>query len=261
MKFKGQSQKTFLQKVYFEKIKDINTHIKAREAYNKKKEMDEYLKDNKPEVRIDIVNSIIPEEKDTSIEEKKEKIFNILKKFHSLSLTTEEEIRSENIEINSFSDNKIRVFEVMTTKVRSVIESTTMGNCIALINKYNISSLPVINPFNRELVGIITMKDIVNHLLDHDNFKKVVSTDGYSSFHDTSFYFFEEPVSKYMKTKLITIDPESEVAEASEKMLNHKIHRLLVTRNKRLIGVFSAFDVLKVVGKFGVNKLIEDQVS
>lgn len=261
MKFKGKSQKTFLQKVYFDKVKDINTHLKARDAYNKKKEMDQYLKENPSEKEVHIIKDIILPDNEKTSDEKNQKLFNIMKKFQTLSLTTEEEFHDVTIEIDNYSEDKVHVFEVMTNKVRSVIESTTMGNCIALISQYNISSLPVINPFNRQLVGIITMKDIINHILDQDNLKNFVLTDGFSSFQNNSFYFFEEPVSKYMKTNLITVEPEEEISVATKKMLDHKIHRLIVARDNRLIGIFSAFDVLKIVSKFGISKFQEEQVS
>lgn len=128
MKFKGKSQKTFLQKVYFDKVKDINTHLKAREAYNKKKEMDQYLKENPSDTEVHIIKDIILPDTEKVSEEKNQKLFNIMKKFQTLSLTTEEEFHDVTIEINNYSDDKVHVFEVMTNKVRSVIESTTMGN-------------------------------------------------------------------------------------------------------------------------------------
>ena len=55
------------------------------------------------------------------------------------------------------------------------------------------------------------------------------------------------PVSAIMTEKVFTIPEYEEVSIAARIMRNHKIHHLMVTREKKIIGVISSFDLLKLV--------------
>lgn len=250
----AKSQKTFLQKVYFEKIKDLNTVIKARQAYIKNKELANEFKDDNEDNNLISKKRIIKDEEKKDINSKDKKMLDFIKKFKELNFNAEEEDINFNVEIENYSDNIIHVFEIMNSSVRSVISSTSIENCISILSKNNISCLPVINPKYNKVIGIITLRDITEHLLDSTNFKQLVSVDGYNSFKNNNFSFFDDPVSKYMKTNIISISPESDISEAAEKMENNHIHRLVVTKNDKLIGIVSSFDIIKAVSKFGLQK-------
>jgi CBS domain-containing protein len=50
-----------------------------------------------------------------------------------------------------------------------------------------------------------------------------------------------------MHTPILTIEAEATVGEAAAKMLSHRVHRLFVRRDERIVGVFSTRDALRVV--------------
>ncbi|MGR9100604.1 MAG: CBS domain-containing protein, partial [Gammaproteobacteria bacterium] len=55
------------------------------------------------------------------------------------------------------------------------------------------------------------------------------------------------PVESIMSEKVYTVPAYDDVSTAARVMRNHKIHRVVVTHEKKVIGVLSTFDVLKLV--------------
>jgi CBS domain-containing protein len=55
------------------------------------------------------------------------------------------------------------------------------------------------------------------------------------------------PVSAFMTEKVYTVALYDGAHVAARVMRNHKIHRVVVTDEKRVIGILSAFDLLKLV--------------
>jgi len=53
-----------------------------------------------------------------------------------------------------------------------------------------------------------------------------------------------------MTTQLVTVRPDTPLEDVARTMLEHRIHRVLVTgEDRQLEGVISAFDMLRVIGK------------
>ena len=252
MQIKEKSQRAFIQKVHFEKVNNVTNQIKAVKAYKNKEKIDEYLEE---EGSFHLVRYLINEDKSKAFQNKDVKnviLLNFLKNLPSLEADLEEEEKFLKVELNEFQDDKIRVFQAMSKHLITVIDSTSIGNCITLINKYNIGCLPVINPKKKTLCGLITLKDIVAHLLDKGNLETFVYPDSLHVSNESKFVFFEENVDKYMKKELITVSPEEEVEIACNIMLENKVHRLLVVKEDKILGIFSTFDALKVITKYGI---------
>jgi CBS domain-containing protein len=57
----------------------------------------------------------------------------------------------------------------------------------------------------------------------------------------------EPLVRDLMTTDVLTIDPEDTVVNAAEKMLENKIHALLVTSGDKPLGILSSYDLLLVM--------------
>jgi CBS domain-containing protein len=55
------------------------------------------------------------------------------------------------------------------------------------------------------------------------------------------------PVSTVMTEKVYTVPRYDDVSTAARIMRNHKIHHVIVTHEHQLVGVISAFDLLKLV--------------
>lgn len=66
---------------------------------------------------------------------------------------------------------------------------------------------------------------------------------------------FKEPIRNLRVKKPLTLSPEDSVAKAIELMQEKKIGCVLVTKNDRMIGIFTERDVLlKVAGKKGMEQ-------
>jgi CBS domain-containing protein len=54
-------------------------------------------------------------------------------------------------------------------------------------------------------------------------------------------------VKDLMSTQVITIDPEEPVINAAEKMLENRIHALIVLKDNKPVGVIASYDLLLVM--------------
>lgn len=54
-------------------------------------------------------------------------------------------------------------------------------------------------------------------------------------------------VRDIMSTDVVTIDPKETVVAAAEKMLEHRIHAIVVVEDERPIGVIASYDLLLVM--------------
>jgi IMP dehydrogenase len=90
------------------------------------------------------------------------------------------------------------------------------------MEKNKVSAVPVVNT-EGEALGIVSSTDLVPEL------------NGSS------------PVSKLMTDKVYTVPKYDDVSIAARVMRNHHIHRVVVTHEKKVVGVLSTFDLLKLV--------------
>ena len=56
-------------------------------------------------------------------------------------------------------------------------------------------------------------------------------------------------VERYASSPLITVDPTADVKEAARIMTEMKVRRLVVVENGRPVGVFTAADLARAVGR------------
>ena len=80
-------------------------------------------------------------------------------------------------------------------------------------------------------------------IIDKDqNLKGIVST------HDLTYNFKEDtPVTEIMTDKVFTIPMNNEIRLAARLMRNHKVHHVVVMHDKKVVGMLSSFDLLKLV--------------
>jgi len=116
----------------------------------------------------------------------------------------------------------VKVADLMARQVVTTQPHKTIGHVKEIMNHNKISAVPVVNSENIP-VGIITASDF------HKNIK------------DTS------PVSSLLQDKVYQIPEYNNIDVAAKIMLKHKIHHVLVTHEKELVGIISSFDLLKLI--------------
>jgi len=114
---------------------------------------------------------------------------------------------------------KYKVRDVMTPNPIYVTPDMSVGDVIDLMLKYKHVGYPVVE--NDRLVGIITLKDVIN--ADKD-----------------------ASVADVMSTNPITVTPDTSVIKALKIMGERNIGRLPVVEDGKLVGIVSRSDIVKL---------------
>lgn len=110
----------------------------------------------------------------------------------------------------------------MVKSVITTMPHKSVGHAQSIMAKNKIKSLPIVDS-EMGVKGIITSSDMLKDLSEHT------------------------PLSHVMVTKVYTIPAYSDVHMAARMMRKHKINHLVVTDEKKIVGVLSAHDLLKLV--------------
>jgi len=116
----------------------------------------------------------------------------------------------------------IRIADIMTKRVVVAQPHHTIGHVRRLMERNRIGALPVVGPDN-EALGIVTSSDLLRRHKD------------------------ESPCSRIMSEGVRAVPAYNEVSVAARIMRKHKIHHVVVTKEKKVVGMISSFDLLKLV--------------
>lgn len=118
------------------------------------------------------------------------------------------------------------VRDVMTKEPRVVRRDTNVQEIVATMNKYDISSIIVVE--EKRPVGIVTHKDILSKLV-----QARIPPDAVTA-------------REVMTSPVVTISEESSVEEAARLMSKKHIKKLIVTgNNNELAGIITSSDIVR----------------
>lgn len=117
----------------------------------------------------------------------------------------------------------MKVKDIMNKNVIVANKDDKVYEVAKKMQKYNIGFIPVVD--NSKLIGVITDRDIVVNCVSNNNDKN-------------------EIVENYINKNIISINLDSEINEALALMTNNKIKRLIVSDNKKIVGIISLADIL-----------------
>ena len=112
--------------------------------------------------------------------------------------------------------------DLMLPTVKVGREDHTVGDTREMMDEQGIHALPVINA-EGEPVGIVTSTDVLGDVPA------------------------EMPIGEVMTEKVYTVPRYDGVHIAARVMRNHKLHHVVVTEEKKVVGILSTFDMLKLV--------------
>jgi CBS domain-containing protein len=115
-----------------------------------------------------------------------------------------------------------KVRDLMTESVITVEPDATIDRVRRILQRNKVGALPVVGP-DGQPVGIVSATDLVTSL------------EG------------DSRVSAIMTEKVYTVPKYDDVSVAARIMRNHKIHRLVVTHEQRVVGMITTFDLLELV--------------
>jgi CBS domain-containing protein len=128
----------------------------------------------------------------------------------------------------------------MTKEPRVVRRDTNVQEVVATMNKYDISSIIVVE--EKRPIGIVTHKDIISKLV-----QARIPPDAVTA-------------REVMTSPIVTINEESSVEEAARLMSKKHIKKLIVTRNNNeLVGIITSSDVVREAPKMTelLNQLLK----
>lgn len=148
--------------------------------------------------------------------------------------------------------------EVMQRSVDTVSPDMTLSELERAFLECGVSGFPVVE--NDDIVGVISRSDVVRQLFyEHDTAER--TSDFYrdaEGFHELPLKTPEQiaarvgerieslKVRDIMHRGLFAVPPEQPLRAVAQTIQDNRIHRVLVTREGRLLGVISASDFVRL---------------
>jgi len=126
--------------------------------------------------------------------------------------------------------------DVMTAQLITVTPSTSLTDFARLCAEDNISGAPVTR-IDGSLVGVVSKTDLIQRLLSAHPFHGTV---------DEGPIWDRETVQvgDIMQDDVATVAPTATLPEIAERMARDRIHRILVTDGRKLMGIVTSIDLL-----------------
>jgi CBS domain-containing protein len=151
----------------------------------------------------------------------------------------------------------IRARDVMRTDVVTIPETASLGDAVQALIDNRITGMPVTDEAG-QLSGVVSIRDILDHLSESASRlgKRPAfysSGPGEDEDEDWDLGEIEIPeeevatVADVMTAEIHAVSTDSGLEEIADKMVEHRIHRVLVTENKKYVGLVSAMDVLSAL--------------
>jgi len=143
---------------------------------------------------------------------------------------------------------------IMTREVVIAHPTDTVAHVARLLSNYKISAVPICDD-GGALLGMVSEGDLMRPFVD-SNVKRRTSwltllADGT----DLAPEFLEyvrldrHEVGDLMTTPVITAQESASVTELAEKMVKHRIKRVPIVRDGKLVGIVSRADVIRAIAR------------
>jgi CBS domain-containing protein len=164
---------------------------------------------------------------------------------------------ARNTPMKSVSTAKVAA-DFMQRDVVTISRTETLRDALALMTENHVTGLPVMDKDDR-CVGLITASDILNY--EQESLDEAATGETVDVFDSESQQWESMPVSAFglermgevsvddvMARELVSVTRETPLAEAARRLIDERVHRLLVMgKNGRLYGILSAVDFARVV--------------
>jgi CBS domain-containing protein len=147
----------------------------------------------------------------------------------------------------------ITASDLMNPGVLTVPQDMRVPELANFLTANDISGAPVVDGSGK-LVGVVSLNDIAEVLAEDDGEDGDRSTGFFASEWDEGLSpeeIDELPedataltVVEIMTPDVFTVGEETPVSEIAEAMISNHVHRLLVTREDRVVGIISTSDLL-----------------
>lgn len=116
----------------------------------------------------------------------------------------------------------VKVSDLMSDRVMTTTPSQTVGHVRKVMREHRVSCMPVVDGEGQP-IGIVTATDLLAEYPDAKRVGQIISDQVY------------------------TVPQYADVSVAARTMRNHHIHHLVVTHDRRIVGLLSTYDLLRLV--------------
>jgi CBS-domain-containing membrane protein len=145
----------------------------------------------------------------------------------------------------------MKVKEIMVRDVTSISPETGVNEALALLQKMQISGLPVIDDTGR-LVGMFTEKDILSYILPSyiEKVGRFIYEENPKSTKKKFMELDKIKVAQLMRKDVVTTTEEATLCETARIMSTQKTRRILVVdKSGKVAGIVARCDILKAFAK------------
>ncbi len=151
----------------------------------------------------------------------------------------------------------LKAKDIMNTDVLSVRDDMTVQELAGFLTEREILGAPVVDS-EGEVVGVVSCTDIVQSTTTEADILVEKSTPGFYEHgwedkldpDEMGGLHVEEneslPVREIMTPTIYTVPEDTPISDIAKAMVAGRIHRLLVTRGSRLVGIITTLDMLKI---------------
>jgi predicted transcriptional regulator len=137
----------------------------------------------------------------------------------------------------------------MSTPVHSIAEDASLQEAEDTMEKWGVSSLPVLDS-SATLSGVISRTDLVGSGLRNAGLRN-----------DAALLESSGKVSQVMTPDVIAVDIESSMVEAAAIMVKKRVHRVFVTARGDVTGVVSTWDIMAAIEEVRLAKPASEFMS
>ena len=135
-------------------------------------------------------------------------------------------------------EDNTSITEIMTSSVTRVSEIDSLIMVRRLMIDKGLSTLPVINPTSNEVVGIVTLTELMNTLVDIiDEFADSGGRD----------FLRRVRVGDIMRPLIPAVNPSESIGKAAELMVEKNIRGVLIMEENRVRGIVTLTDLTRYV--------------
>ena len=116
----------------------------------------------------------------------------------------------------------LNIADIMAKRVITARPHHSVDHLRGLMQRNRIHAVPIVGP-DGDACGIVTTADLARKLKG------------------------ETPVKRIMSTRVHCLPAYNDISTAARLMRKHKIHHVVVTHEKQVVGMISSFDLLQLV--------------
>ncbi|WP_417521293.1 HPP family protein [Marinobacter sp.] len=155
----------------------------------------------------------------------------------------------------------VLAYEIMTPSIKAVPQSWTMDRLARFLTDNEITGSPVTDE-SGEIVGIATLKDITEFRWNaaRSDADKELTAEEHQEARRLRMVLFEEmgkvpvEVRDIMTPIVLSVDETTPVRDIANIMMNEHLHRIFVTRDSKITGIVTTYDMLKIVSDEELTK-------